>query len=59
MKIQHLDQTIMAEKYPKEEGTPEKWPRDTDIYYTFRCIMNNNLRDSIQPTYSLRIVVTV
>ena len=59
MKIQHLDQTITVEKYPKEAGTPEKWPQGVDLYYTFGCIMNNSLRDSIQPTYSLQVVMTV
>ena len=59
MKIQRLDQAIMVEKYPKEVGTPEKWPRGVDLCYTFGCIMNNNLKDSIQPTYSLRVVVKV
>ena len=59
MKIQHLDQTITVEKYPKEAGTHEKWPRDADLYYTCGCIMNNSLIESIQPTYSLRVVVKV
>ena len=59
MKIQHLDQTITVEKYPKEAGTPKKWPWGADLYYTYGCIMKNSLRDSIQPTYSLRVAVTV
>ena len=59
MKIQHLDQTITVAKYPKEAGTPEKWPRGTDLYYTFGFIMNNSLIDSIHPKYSLKVVVTV
>ena len=40
-KIQHLDQTITVEKYPKEAGTPEKWPRGANLYYTCRCIINS------------------
>ena len=59
MKIQRLNQTITVEKYPKEAGIPEKWPRGTDLCYTFGCIMNNSLKDSIQPTYSLRVAMTV
>ena len=59
MNIQHLDQTITVEKYPKEVGTPEKWPRGVDLCYTYGCIMKNSLRDSIQPTYSLRVAVMV
>ena len=57
MKIQHLDQTITVAKYPKEAGTPEKWPQGTDLCYTFGCIMKNNLTDSSQPTYSFRVAV--
>ena len=58
-KIKRLDQTVTVAKYPKEAGTPEKWPRGVDLYYTFGCIMNNSLRDSIQPTYSLRVAEKV
>ena len=46
-------------KNPKEAETPEKLRQGADLYYTFGCIMNNSLRDSIQPTYSLRVAVTV
>ena len=59
MKIQHLDQTITVAKYPKEAGTPKKWPRGANICYTYGCIKNNILIDSIQPTYSLRVAVKV
>ena len=34
VKIQHLDQTITVAKYPKEVGTPEKWPRRPDLCHT-------------------------
>ena len=44
------------EKYPKEVGTPEKWPQGADLCYTFGCIMNNGLRDSIQPTYVIGLI---
>ena len=58
-KIQRLDQTVTVAKYPKEAGTPEKWPRGADLCYTFGCIMNNSLRDSIQPAYSLLVAMKV
>ena len=49
----------MVAKYPKEVGTPEQWPRGTDICYTLGCIMNTVSEDSIQPTHSLWVTVKV
>ena len=59
MKIQHLDQTITVAKYPKEAGPPKKLPWGTDLSYTFECILKKSLRDSIQLTYSLHVVMTI
>ena len=58
MKIQHLDQTITMEKYPKEVKTSEKWRRGTNLCHTLTGVLWT-IGDSIQPAYSLRVAVKV
>ena len=60
MKIQHLDQTFTVEKYPKEAGNYEKWPRGADLCHNLMGVLwKIALETPFQPTYSLQVAVKV